>query len=157
MINGVSSMGASMAMMRNSGMKGPPPPPKDADVFQTADSDGDGILCTSELSTLVEGIEKVTGNSINVDDALSTYDADQDGGLSGEELLQMMTDSGFAPPEMSGAEESEGGMKPPPPPPAEQVLAAYGQNSGDNQIAQLLELLQNSESEEEYAPLSVTS
>lgn len=157
MINSVvSGMGDSMAMMPNSGMKGPPPP-KDMDVFQASDSDGDGILSISELSTLVEGIEKITGNSINVDDAMSSYDSDQDGGLSGEELLQMMTDSGFAPPEMYGAEGSENGMMPPPPPPTEQALAVYGQNSGDNQIAQLLELLQNGEDEEEYTPLNVTS
>lgn len=76
-------------------MKGPPPP-KDGDVFQAADSSGDGSISKTELTTLASGIEKVTGKSINVDDALSSYDSNQDGGLSGDELLQMMKGYGFS-------------------------------------------------------------
>lgn len=156
MINSISNMGSSMQMMRSSGMQGPPPP-KDKDVFQVADSDGDGLVSLVELEVLAEGMEEVTGNSINVDEALSSFDANQDGGLSGEELLQMMGSNGFAPPGMVDSEESGSAVKPPPPPPMDQTLASYGQNSGDDQIAQLIELLQSNDSDEEYASIDVTS
>lgn len=149
MVDSVSSMSNSAAMMRGGGMQGPPPPPKDDDVFQVGDSDGDGIISADELTAITEGITEVTGNTIDVESALSSYDANSDGGLSGEELLEMLTQQGFSVTEQ---------MPPPPPPPsAEQAAAAYGQNSGDDQISQLLELLQSGGSEEEYTSVNVVS
>ncbi len=149
MVGNVSSMSNSAAMMRGSGMQGPPPPPKGNDVFQVGDSNGDGIISADELTAITEGVAEVTGNSIDVESALSSYDANSDGGLSGEELLEMLTQQGFSVPE----------QMPPPPPPqsAEQAAAAYGQNSGDDQISQLLELLQSGDSEEEYTSVNVVS
>lgn len=147
MVGNVSSMSSSVAMTR----QGPPPPPKGNDVFKVGDSNEDGVVSASELTAITEGIEEVTGNSIDVESALSNYDADQDGGLNGEEMLEMLTQQGFSMPE-----QMEG---PPPPPPqsADQALAAYGQNSGDDQITELLELLQSSDSEEEYVSVNVVS
>lgn len=149
MVGNVSSMSNSAAMMRGSGMQGPPPPPKDNDVFQVGDSNGDGLISADELTAITEGVAEVTGNSIDVESALSSYDANSDGGLSGEELLEMLTQQGFSMPE----------QMPPPPPPqsAEQAAAAYGKNSGDDQISKLLELLQSGDSEEEYTSVNVVS
>lgn len=145
MVNSISNMGGSMAMMQSTGMKRPPPP-QGEDAFQLTDSDTNGSVSQTELTTLVEGIEEVTGSIIGVEEALSNFDANQDGELSGEELLEMMKGYGFSPPEMG-----------PPPPSSEQALAAYGQNSGNDQMAQLLDLLQNGESEDEYTSVDVTT
>lgn len=158
MVDSISSMSGSMAMVQQGGgTRRPPPPPQGEDVFQLTDSDGNGSVSKTELTTLVEGIEEVTGNTIDVEKALSSFDADQDGGLSGEELLTMMQGYGFTPPEMESGEESSSSMMPPPPPSSDQVLTAYGQNSGDDQISQLLDLLQTKDEETEYSSLDVTS
>lgn len=149
MVNSISGMGGSQAMMHG------PPPPRDKDVFQMADSDGDGVVSQSELETLVEKINEVSGNSINVEESLSTFDSNQDGGLSGEELLEMMSSYGFAPPDIGGGGEGGSGMQPPPVP-SEQALAAYGQAGSEDQIATLLELLRD-DGDEEYVQIDVTS
>lgn len=158
MVDSISSMSGSMAMVQQGGgTRRPPPPPQGEDVFQLTDSDGNGSVSQTELTTLVEGIEEVTGNTIDVEKALSSFDADQDGGLSGEELLTMMQGYGFTPPEMESGEESSSSMMPPPPPSSDQVLTAYGQNSGDDQISQLLDLLQTKDEETEYSSVDVSS
>lgn len=155
MVNSISSMSSSMAMMQ-SGMK--KPPPEGENVFQITDSDSSGSVSQTELATLVEGIEEITGNTIDVEEALSSFDTNQDGELSGEELLEMMKGYGFSPPQMAGGEETDSSMRPPPPPPSsDQVFAAYGQNSGTDQLTQLLELLQNGDNSEEYTSVDVTS
>lgn len=153
MINSVSSMASSMQMIRNNGQQGPPRGSEGKDLFRVGDTDGDGLVSASELAILTESSE-LEGSSINVDEAIVAYDANQDGGLSGEELFEMLSNSGFAPPELSSGEQS--GNQPPPPPP-EQVSATYSQNSGEDQIAKLLELLQSSDSENKYSSINITS
>ncbi|TKB24808.1 EF-hand domain-containing protein [Desulfopila sp. IMCC35006] len=159
MISSISSSSSTMSMMRSSAMQRPPSQGKDA--FQLSDTDGNGLVSKSELATLTSEISKVTGSSINVDDALSTNDTDQDGSLSGEELLQMLTGMGFSPSEVTPGEGEESSSKPPPPPPPrEQAISAYSNNSGeDDSLAQLLELLQNQENTgtSTYSSVDVTS
>lgn len=158
MISSISSSSNSMSMMRSSAMQRQP---QGKDAFQLSDMDGNGLVSSAELETLASGIEKVTGSTINVDDALSSYDADQDGGLSGEELLQMMTGMGFSPPEMATSEDGKSSAMPPPPPPpsSEQATSAYSKNSGDDMLAQLLDLLQNQENTDisTYSSINLTS
>ncbi len=159
MISSISSSSSTMSMMRNSAMQRSP---QGKDAFQLSDTDGNGLVSKSELATLASGISKVTGSSINVDDALSSNDADQDGSLSGEELLQMLTGMGFSPPEMTAGEgeESSSMPPPPPPPPKDQAISAYSKNSGeDDTLAQLLDLLQNLENTgtSTYSSVDVTS
>lgn len=158
MISSVST-NSSMSMTANRATQRQPPPP-DKDVFKVADSDSDGLVSSTELATLATGIEEITGNSINVDEALSTYDADGDGSLSGEELFGLLSSQGFNPAGMSNieGEGEEGGMRPPPPPPPEQAASAYEANRGEDSISQLIELLQGStESEKEYSALELTA
>lgn len=155
MVNSVNSMGGSMAMLRSSGMQGPPPP-KGTDIFLVGDTNGDGVLSASEIIALTEGTEEGTANSINVEDAPSSYDANQDGGLSGEELLEMLHNNGFPPPDMTMGETGESAMRSTPPS-SEQALAAYEQNTGEDQTTQFFELLQNSDAKGGHTPIDVTS
>lgn len=142
MISSISS--STISMIQSGSMQRPPPPPGE-DVFQVADTDSDGVVSASELKTLVAGIEEVTGNSLDVGEALDSFDLDQDGALSGEELLGLLNDSGFQPPMRFDDTSGETMMEKttPPPPPPEDVASAYGQNSGGTQIDQLLEYLQS--------------
>jgi len=117
-------------------------PPPGKDVFQTTDADGDGQVSRSELETLAKGIEEITGSNIDVDEALSNFDADEDGALSGEELKGFMESNGFTPPGMFQNDKGDAMRMPPPPPPSsEQALSAYEGNSGKDQIEQLMALL----------------
>lgn len=155
MMNAISSMGSYQMMA--SGSKGPPPP-KDQDVFQLSDSDGDGMVSATELESLTQKIEEVTGESIDVENALASFDTDTNGGLSGEELLEMLGSYGFTPPEMQGGGlEGEQAMQPPPPPPVEQALNSYSSNSGDDALSTLLELLGSSDAEESYSSIDISS
>lgn len=155
MVNSVSSMGGSMAMPRSSGMQGPPPS-KATDTFLVGDTNGDGVLSASEIAALTEGTEEGTVNSSNVEDTPSSYAANQDGGLSSEELLEMLQNNGFTPPDMAMGETGESAMGEPPPS-SEQALAAYEQNKGEDQQTQLFELLQNGDAKGDYTPIDVTS
>jgi hypothetical protein len=160
MINSVSSMSSSMSMM-SSGSAQKAPPPQEENVFSLTDSDSDGFVSSTELESLIAGIAEVTGNSMDVTDAMSTFDTDQDGSLNGEELQGLMSESGFTPPMMMSSEEDgESNMMPPPPPPdASQVVSAYGQNSGEeDSISQLIALLQSqSDSSDVYSALEISA
>ena len=156
MISSINSMNSTMSMVGSASMQRRPPP-SDSDVFQLADVNKDGVVSTTELETLATGIQEVTGNTIDLDKALSTFDADQDGGLNGEELLGLMTSIGFSPPEMFNAEGSESTLRPQRPT-YDQALSAYAQNSGQESIAQLIELLQSKkESGNQSFSVDVTS
>ena len=153
MISSISSGSDAMTMMRNSMQK----PSQGKDVFQISDSDGNGVVADSELTALTDTISESTG--IDVDDALS-YDADGDGGLSGEELLDMLSSNGFSVPQMTGGEEGMAqGPPPPPPPSSEEAISAYSQNSGsDDLMSQLLDALGSDEdASTSYSLFSTTS
>ncbi|MBU0946069.1 MAG: hypothetical protein KJ804_16155 [Proteobacteria bacterium] len=155
MVNSVSSTGGSMAMLRSSGTQGPPPP-KGTDSFLVGDTNGDGVLSASEIAALTEGTEEGTVQSINVEDTPSSYAANQAGGLSGQELLEMLQNTSSIPPDMAMGETGESAMGPPPPS-SEKALVAYEQNKGEDQTTQLFELLQNSDAKGGYIPIDVTS
>ncbi len=157
MVNNVSSVGSSMTMMRSGEMKGPPPSPKNQETFLVGDTDGDGVLSASELAALDEGTGDSTVNSINVEDAISSYDVNKGGDLSGQELLERLNSNGLSSPDMTMSKNGESAMIPPPPPSSEQALAAYGENNGNDQIAQRVELLGNSEAGDGYTPIDVAS
>ncbi len=158
MINGVSSSFSSMSMTGSRNIQKPPPPPEEKDVFKTADADGNGVVSQTELETLLEGINEVTGESISVEDAVNSYDADQDGALSGEELLGLMTDSGFPHPGPPEAEGEQGSAFSSIQTSTEQAVASYAQNSGQDSLAQLLELLQASDEDSAaYSSLELTT
>lgn len=153
MINSVG-MNSTMPMMGSSGPQQKPPSSGNT-VFDVADTNMDGLVSSDELAALASEIEETTGNSIDIDEALTTYDADGDGSLSGEELFGLLSNQGFNPGGMMNSEE--GGMMPPPPPPPEQAMSAYNQNNGEDTISQLIELLQNSSLNiDEYSSLELS-
>lgn len=154
MITSTNSISSTASMMRSSTMQRQPPPGKD--LFKVSDTDGNGVISETELETLVKGIEKVTGKAID-QVSLSSFDADGDGGLNGEELLGLMQKNGFSGPERDNAEGEDTGMRPPPPP-TQQVLASYAANSWEDMISQLLAVLQNgTDTTSEITSIDVTS
>lgn len=154
----ISSVGmnSTMSMMSASKMQRQPPP-ADKDLFKVADADGDGQVSAGELKTLAAGIEKITGNSLNVEDALSSYDADQSNSLSGEELFGLLSNLGFNPAGFTLDENGESGMAPPPPPP-QQVSSAYAANAGEDTISKLIEYLKGQDgSDQGYSAFELTA
>lgn len=147
MINSVSSGASAMSMMSSTQR-----PPQGKDAFKMSDTDADGVVSQTELEALAAGIEEVTGTTINVDDALATFDMDSDGGLSGEELMEMLASNGFTGPEMEGQ-----GPPPPPPPSSADAMSAYEENSGDDLMSQLLDALGDSEDDTETSLASSIS
>lgn len=156
MISSLSSSTNTISMMQGRGVQRQPPPP-DKDVFQLTDTDGNGQVSETELETLVKGIEEVTGNTIDLEEAMTNFDENQDGSLNGEELLGLMTQNGFAPHEMTGNENQTGMQPPPPPPPStEQAMASYSQNSGEDLMMQLLDRLEGSGDQEDFTSIDIT-
>jgi len=54
--------------------------------FEQLDSNGDGSLDKTELSSLADKISEMTGQSVNVDELVSKLDSDEDGLVSQEEF-----------------------------------------------------------------------
>lgn len=152
MINSIG-MSSTMSMTGTNAMQRQPPP--DKDLFKVADADSDGQVSAGEFETLAAAIEEVSGNSIDIDEAMATYDADADGSLSGEELFGLLSSQGFNPAGVAGG--GDGGMMPPPPPPSDQAVSAYEQNSGEDTISQLIELLQGDDGADAYSTLEISA
>ncbi len=85
MTSGISSIGGSNYLMQSGGMR-----ERGAKMFDKIDSNGDGGIDQNELEILAERISSRTGNSINVEDAISTYDTGGDGVLNKEEMRSFM-------------------------------------------------------------------
>jgi len=118
-------------------------PPDKEEMFSSIDTDGNGEVSESELTAFAEKLAEDTGFELNLDEAMATYDTDGNSELSQEEMDTMM--------------QAEMPAPPPPPPVSEEALAAYGQNSGeDDLLSSLLSMLSGSaDSEEESAYTAV--
>lgn len=142
-----------MDTMMQASMPPPPPmggmqamgmaPPDKEEMFSSIDTDGNGEVSESELTTFADKLAEDTGFELNLDEAIATYDADGDNALSEEEMDTMM--------------QAEMPAPPPPPPVSEEALAAYGQNTGeDDLLSTLLSMLSGSaDSDEESAYTAV--
>lgn len=140
-----------MDTMMKAEMPPPPPPmggmepPDKEEMFNEIDTDGSGGIDETELTAFAEKLAEDTGFELNLDEAIAAYDEDGDSALSQEEMDTMMKAGMPAPP--------------PPPPMPEQALAAYGQNSGEDDLLNtLLSMLgSNTESDEEsvYSALNI--
>jgi len=97
-------------------------PPSSEEMFSAIDTDGSGGVDETELTAFAEKLAEDTGFELNLDEAIAAYDGDGDGALSQEEMDTMM----------------KAEMPPPPPPMPEQALAAYGQNSGEDDLLNTL-------------------
>src|SRR5665647_1389191 len=112
-ISGISSSSIS-AMLQNMQSKA-------ADKFKELDTDSNGGLDKTELSVMAKELSKMTGKTLNVDDAMTTYDANGDGKLSQDETDTMMQQT-------LGKPSSAG----------EQAMKAYQANSGDDDQMSIL-------------------
>lgn len=104
----INSLGSSMSLMmqamsmQRSGQQ---------NMFSKVDTDGNGTVGQSELTTFAQSLSEKTGTEINTDDAISTYDADGDGGLSQEEMEAMMAAYMPSPSTMNSFGQNGGGDK----------------------------------------------
>jgi Ca2+-binding EF-hand superfamily protein len=129
-----------MGSMSVQGMQGRPDP---AEKFKELDSDSSGGLDKTELSTLAKELSKMTGKTLNVDDSITTYDANNDGQLGQDEMDTMMQKTMGAP-TASGA-----GMQ--------QVMDAYNTNSGDDEMTTLMKMLDSLDQSTDSSSTSSTS
>jgi len=132
-ISGISSSSIS-AMLQNMQSKA-------AEKFKELDTDSNGGLDKTELSAMAKELSKMTGKTLNVDDAMTTYDANGDGKLSQDETDTMMQQT-LGTPSNSGA----------------QAMKAYQANSGDDdQMSILLNMLEQAQSSSATSTASSTS
>jgi Ca2+-binding EF-hand superfamily protein len=101
-----ATMQPPMGMMGMQGLFG---------FFNQVDTDASGGISETELTTLAANISDQTGQTLDISDAISTYDSDGDGELSDTELKSFMGASG---------------VKPPPPPPP---TMGMNRTSGDEE------------------------
>lgn len=169
MINGLnSSMMASM-----SGMIQNMPAPQGGNMFQKVDSSGDGSIDSAEFSTMAQQLSETSETEIDTETAMTSYDSDGDGGLSGDELKSFLDDNGFAPPEreMGGQPpKGGGGMQGPPPPPQEsdstsgitsEGIQAYlqqltnGTTDETDFVSMLMEQFSDQSDQQTYSPFDI--
>lgn len=136
-ISGITS--SLMSSMLQSMQSRPDP----AQKFKELDTDSSGGLDKTELSTMAKELSKMTGKTLNVDDAIKSYDANNDGQLSQDEMGTMMQKT-MGPPTSDGSS-------------MQQVLDAYQSNSGDDQMSIFLKMLGQSSSSSSTSDSSSTS
>lgn len=105
----ISSMGSSMNSMSLNATNMSRPSPQQ--MFNKVDSDKSGTIDKVELSAFATQLKSDTGIEINVDNSLTTYDANGDNALSQDEMDAMMKDSMPVPPSpppmMGGTQKME--------------------------------------------------
>lgn len=124
-VSGISNSSSIIAMLQ--GMQS-----KAAEKFKGLDTDSNGGLDTVELSTMAKELSRMTGTTLNVDDAMKTYDANGDGQLSQQETETMMQQVVGPPP--------DGGRN-------AQAMKAYKANSGEEDpMSALVAMLEKAQS-----------
>lgn len=143
MMSGISGMGGMMGGMR----------PDPQQMFNRMDKDGSAGVDKAELSAMAEKVAERTGNEIDVDSLMETYDGDGDGVLSQVETESAMESIK----EQMGPPPEGGGPKGPPPEGGRKVggeeesTGVYGADGSEEQslIDQLLASLSEASDEEE--------
>lgn len=90
-------------------------------LFSRIDSNSDNSVDETELSSFLEDISTISGQSFNIDEVLSTYDTDGDGSLNKDELQSFMKEN----------------VQPPPPPPKmehKEDIFSKADSNGDGSI-----------------------
>lgn len=96
------------------------------DLFSKIDSDGSGGIDKTEFSDFAKKVKEHTGKSVKAEDVFSTYDTNNDGTLSSEEMKAFMKDNA-----------------PPPPGQMQNAVSAYGTDQSSDPISTLMDLLKN--------------
>lgn len=102
------------------------------DKLKKLDTDGDGSLIADELARVAADIGARSGQTLNVEEAITTYDTDGDSMLNQSEMDSMMQKvmEEFSSP--AGGDSSSLVL---------QALSAYQENQDDDQLTNLLEQL----------------
>ena len=102
-INSNSTLSDMLSLQASQSNRGPQA------MFNKIDSDGDGGINQAEFEQVAAKISEMTGNTVNFQDTLATYDADGNGTLSATEMDSFMKDNAPPPPPDGGMgmEESE--------------------------------------------------
>ncbi len=139
--DGALSQEETDTMMRAT--MGPPPAgsggPDRAEKFKELDSDASGGLSQEELTVMAEDLAAMTGQSVDMSEAISTYDTNGDGELNAEETEAMMQKIMGPSPKTP---ERVGGTS------AQQISSAYLANSGEDDQLNLLQQLLDKLSED---------
>lgn len=136
----ISSISGSSNVYRS--MDWQPAKPDPEKMFKQADTSGDGTLDKAELSTFIQGMPKMEGDDssgIDVDEAFTLSDTDEDGVLTQEEFA-------------AGGEKMRDKMGKGKPP-MEGMTQGLGQSS-QNYTQSLLDMLSTMESSEESTSAS---
>lgn len=107
-----------------------------AERFKSLDTDNNGGLSKAEMDVMANKVGNITGQAINTEEAMKTYDANGDGLLGQEEMGKLMLDlqEKMGPPGgMMGG--MEGGMS------SQRASQAYINAAGDDQMDTLMKLL----------------
>ncbi|MEI7638194.1 MAG: hypothetical protein WCJ37_12880 [Syntrophus sp. (in: bacteria)] len=145
-------------------------------LFNDLDTDSNGGISKLEFEVLAQGISKITGNEINAEEVLSSYDVDGNKELSGAELFQAMSDNGVMPPPppppmsmgnpmgygnySSGKVGNDSSEASPSPPSFFQVqrgLAIYEMNSKDSTYQQLIRYIGSESQGTEKSSLDISA
>ncbi len=104
--------------------------------FKALDTDNNGGLSKAEMDVMANKVGNITGQAINTEEAMKTYDTNSDGLLGQEEMNKLMMDlrEKIGPPggKMGGM---IGGMS------SQRASQAYINAAGENQMATLIDLL----------------
>jgi Ca2+-binding EF-hand superfamily protein len=122
-INGISS--SMIRSMFTQGIRSRTDP---AQKFKELDTDSNEGLDKTELSSMAQDLSKMTGQTLKADDMMTTYDTNNDGLLSQDEVGKMMQQ--VLPPPNAGPGVS-----------SQQAAQTYQANSGDDQISLLMKML----------------
>jgi Ca2+-binding EF-hand superfamily protein len=129
-MSNISGISSSMMSSMLQGMRSRPDP---GQKFKELDTDSNGGLDKTELSAMSKELAKMTGKTINVDDAIKNYDTNNDGLLNQNEMGAMMQNEIGPPPN-----SESGGVS------SQQAANTYQANSGDDQMSTLLKMLEQS-------------
>jgi Ca2+-binding EF-hand superfamily protein len=123
-----SISGISSSMIRSMFTQGIQSRTDPAQKLKELDTDSNGGLDKTELSSMAQDLSKMTGQTLKADDMMTTYDTNNDGLLSQDEVGKMMQQ--VLPPPNAGPGVS-----------SQQAAQTYQANSGDDQISLLMKML----------------
>ncbi|PIE60549.1 MAG: hypothetical protein CSA31_01345 [Desulfobulbus propionicus] len=116
-----------LSVLYDQSLKGSPSPKK---RFNETDVDNSGTVNAAELEAMTEDISALTGQTIDPETSISTYDSDSDGELSQSEIDSMMTAlmEQFGPASDSSSVDAF----------FRQAMSSYTDNSGSANIISLI-------------------
>jgi Ca2+-binding EF-hand superfamily protein len=133
MVSGIGGASNALSSMYTQNMRSKLSP---EEKFNELDTDGDGVLSSSELTSMAEEVASHTGQTINVDEAITTYDTDGDSMLNQSEMDSMMQAVMENSVPVTGSDSSSLLL---------QALTAYQENQDEDQLSILLEQLSSRE------------